>query len=456
MVHFIGIGGTGMSGIAKVLLEQGYPVSGSDIQASETTRRLENMGAQIYLGHREENLEQGVGTVVVSSAIPKNNAEVVKANRLGIPVMQRAEMLARLMKSQMGIAVAGAHGKTTTSSMISLVLEKNDCDPTVVVGGELNDIGGNAKLGTGQYMVAEADESDGSFLYLYPYVTVVTNIEDDHLDYYGTRENIVKAFVEFISHTHRDGFAVLYLDDPTIEAIMPKINPGTKIITYGFSPQANFWARDIRLNGMTSRATVLRDKKVLGELQLNIPGKHNLQNALAAIAVGTNCGLTFTEVVSALESFRGVQRRFQKIGEIRGALVFDDYAHHPTELKATLAAAKTVKHSRIIAIFQPHRYTRTKLLAEEFGTAFCDADILIVNDIYPAGEKPIPGVSAGLIIDQIQKQTKQHVEYLPAREAIVRRLREIVNPGDLVITLGAGNILTVGYDLVNNMDGNKE
>ncbi len=450
-IHFIGIGGAGMSGIAKVLLELGYKVSGSDLSTSDITKRLESMGASIYRGHQEDNLDEGVDKVVVSSAVPKDNPEVVKAQRLGIPVIQRAEMLGYLMEFQKGIAVAGAHGKTTTTSMISLILEKNGYDPTVVVGGELNDIGGNAKLGAGRYLVAEADESDGSFLKLKPTVTVVTNVEDDHLDYYGTRENIQNAFREFISRTPHEGFSVLCLDDPVLSKMIPQIKGAARIITYGFSPEADFSAVNINLEKIPTSATVLLQGKVLGEIYLNIPGKHNVLNALATVAVGINCGLSFQEIVNGLQAFHGVQRRFQQVGRIEGIQVVDDYAHHPTEIKATLAAARTTRPKRVVAVFQPHRFTRTQLLAHEFGTAFTDADILIINEIYPAGEKPIPGVSARLIVDQIKAQTRQPLEYIENKNDITKRLLEIVQSGDLVITLGAGNIWTVGQELVRTL-----
>lgn len=447
-MHFIGIGGAGMSGIAKVLLELGYKVSGSDLSSSEVTKRLESMGASIYRGHQENNLDERVDTVVVSSAVPKDNPEVVKAQRLGIPVIQRAEMLGHLMDLQKGIAVAGAHGKTTTTSMISLIFEKNGYDPTVVVGGELNDIGGNAKLGTGKYLVAEADESDGSFLKLKPTITVVTNVEDDHLDYYGTRENIQKAFREFISRTPKEGFSVLCLDDPVLSKMIPQLKGEPQIITYGFTPEAHFTAVNINLDGITTSATVLQQGKALGEIFLNVPGKHNVLNALATVAVGINCGLTFQEIVNGLQSFHGVQRRFQHVGRVNDIQVVDDYAHHPTEIKATLAAARTTRHKRVVAVFQPHRFTRTQLLAHEFGTAFTDCDILILNEIYPAGEKPIPGVSAQLIAEQIRAQTHQTLEYIADKNDITKRLLEIIQPGDLVLTLGAGNIWTVGQELV--------
>jgi len=451
-IHFIGIGGSGMSGIARVLVELGYRISGSDLQASDVTRRLEALGATIYKGHEGDNLDAGVDFVVVSSAIPRNNAEVMKAQALGIPVIQRAEMLGQLMKKQKGIAIAGAHGKTTTTSMVSLVFEKNGLDPTVVVGGELNDIGGNAKLGNGEYLVAEADESDGSFLKLQPEITVVTNIEDDHLDYYGTRENIENAFVEFIMATPTYGFSVLCLEDPVLRRLFPSLKGKKKIFTYGFTNEADFHAENMVLNGNETKADVYYHNELLGQLNLSIPGRHNILNALAAVVVGMNCGLNFEGIAASLQSFGGVQRRFQKIGDIGEIKIYDDYAHHPTEIKTTLTAARTMQPKRLVVVFQPHRFTRTQLLSQEFGSAFKDADLLIVNEIYPAGEKPIPGVDAQLIINEISKQTGQKVEFIAETKAITPRLIETVRSGDLVMTLGAGNIWTVGFELFKTLN----
>jgi len=447
--YFVGIGGAGMSGIARVFLELGYKVSGSDLNYSESTRRLEQLGATIYQGHRETNLQPDVDALVVSSAIPKDNPELVKAQSLGIPIYHRADMLGRLMLRQKGIAVAGAHGKTTTTSMISLVFEKNGLDPTVVIGGELTDIGGNAKLGRGQYLVAEADESDGSFLKLHPFISVVTNIEDDHLDHYGTRENIEAAFLEFLNLTNQEGMAVLCLDDPVVKKLLLKVTK--RIVTYGLQPGADYTAQNLELAGLGSSAEVLYRGEVLGKLVLSVPGRHNVQNALAAIAVAMEAGLKFKDIADALCDFKGAQRRFQKVGEVRGVQIYDDYAHHPTELKATIAAARTLRPGRVVAVFQPHRYSRTHFLYREFGSAFKDADLLLVNEIYPAGEQPIPGVDAGLIVEQVRTQTNQPTEYIKDKAALVERLAEIAQPGDLVITLGAGNIWTVGLDLYQKL-----
>lgn len=450
-IHFVGIGGAGMSGIAKVFLELGQRISGSDLQASDTTKRLETMGCKIYVGHHENNVDTEVGKVVVSSAIPQDNSEVVKARELGIPIVQRAEMLGELMKRQKGIAIAGAHGKTTTTSMISLIFEKNGYDPTVVIGGELNDIGGNAKLGEGEYLIAEADESDGSFLKLHPFITVVTNIEDDHLDYYGTKENIQKAFLNFIGLTDPQGFVVLCMDDPVLSRMLPGLVDERKVVTYGLNESADFSAANLQIAGGTTKFSVKRDGEELGVIQLSVPGKHNIQNALAAVAVGMNCGLTFEEISQSLRPFRGAHRRFQSIGEIGGIMIFDDYAHHPTEIKATLAAAKTMDARRIVAVFQPHRYTRTKLLAREFGSAFQDADVLFLSEIYSAGESPIPGVSARMILEEIQRATGQPVCYVPDKNQIVGKLLETAREGDIILTLGAGNIWTVAYELYDTL-----
>ncbi|MDD4665136.1 MAG: UDP-N-acetylmuramate--L-alanine ligase [Clostridia bacterium] len=446
-IHFIGIGGAGMSGIAQILLNLGYHISGSDLQTSEITERLVSLGAVIYLGHHENNLDNRVHTVVISSAIPLNNPEVVKAQSSGIPVIQRAEMLSRLMKRQKGIAIAGAHGKTTTSSMISLLFEKNNYDPTVVLGGEVSDLGGNAKLGRGELIIAEADESDGSFLKLCPTITVVTNIDDDHLDHYGTPEKIREAFYKFVLKTPPDGFAVLCADDPGVAALIPEVEEEVKLITYGFSPTADYMARDLRLEGFHTKFIVENRGQVLGEIVLKIPGKHNVYNALAAIAVGMECGLPFAKIAKNLLDFRGVQRRFEKIGEVNGVCIYDDYAHHPSELKATLAAAKTVGAQRVVAVFQPHRFSRTQFLKQEFGRAFQDADVLVMTEIYAAGERPLPGVSARLLLEEIEKQTGQKTEYIPDKDLIALQLAEMVRPGDLVLTLGAGDIWSVGVAL---------
>lgn len=445
-VHFVGIGGSGMNGLAQIMVEKGYEVSGTDIKASDTTSRLQELGAAVHIGHSAD-YAKGAARLVVSTAIAADNPELVWARENGIPIMHRSDVLAWLMQNQKGVAVAGAHGKTTTTSMIALVLENNGLEPTIVVGGGLPQIQGNAKWGNGRYMVAEADESDGSFLKLHPYFAVVTNIEDDHLDHYGSVENIIKAFQEFIGMVPPEGCAVLCIDDPQVQALAGLCRG--KVITYGRSPDADYCLREAVTVGLTSRGQVEYRGQFLGEMLLNVPGEHNQLNALAALAVGRELGLRFDQAVRALQPFQGAQRRFQVLGEIDGIKVVDDYAHHPTELKATLKAAKATEATRVIALFQPHRFTRTKYLFREFGGAFGDADIIGITEIYSAGEPPIPNVSAGLIVQEVIRQGGREVQYFPDLECSLEFLGSIVRPGDLVLTLGAGNIWTVGEKLVS-------
>lgn len=448
-VHFIGIGGAGMSALANILLALGYRVSGSDLVATHVTQRLEALGGKCYLGHDANNL-QDARLVVISSAINGDNPELAKAREKGIPVIHRAELLAWLMSRQKGIAVAGAHGKTTTTSMLALTLEKNGLDPTIIIGGELNDIGGNAKLGRGKYVVAESDESDGSFLKLKPLAAIVTNIEDDHLDHYGSLENIKAAFRAFLGSLPGHGRAVVCLDDPNIREVIAGLN--VPLVTYGLDHRADYTLGEIVLQGCRTRGEVYYRGSRLGVLELFVPGRHNLLNALAVVALARWLGLEFAGIASALKEFRGVGRRFQFIGEAGGVRVFDDYAHHPTEIKATLQAARTLKPSRVVAFFQPHRYTRTALLHERFGEAFRDADLIILTEIYSAGEPPLEGVSARLIIDAVEKYDGRPVVYFPGLDEAVRHLAGIVAPGDLVLTLGAGNIWTAGKKLLAQLE----
>lgn len=443
-IHFIGIGGAGMSGIAKILLQLGAKVSGSDMKESDTTKRLREMGAEIFIGHDEKNINQNVGAVVYSSAIPEDNPERMEAKRRGIEILARAEMLARLMARQESIAVAGAHGKTTTTAMISLMLETNNLDPTIVIGGDLKQIGSNAKLGLGKYLVAEADESDGSFLKLFPKIAVITNIENDHLDYYRSVKNIFNAFVKFVEQLPEDGFAVICLDNEALKKIKNTVKGN--YITYGIDEEdADYTAKNLSFQGTQSRCEVFYRGNKLGVLELNVPGKHNILNALAAVATGMKLGLTFEQTVNGLKQFTGAKRRFEFIDKVGGITIFDDYAHHPTELQATLRAAKTAGYNRIVAIFQPHRYTRTKLLQFEFGDSFSDADLVVINEIYSASEKPIPGVSAQLIINAVRNSDDQkEVVYCETENDIVEFLCKEGKPGDLIITMGAGNIRQAG------------
>jgi UDP-N-acetylmuramate--alanine ligase len=435
-----------MNGIAMIMLGLGFIVSGSDQKPSAVTERLEALGATCYTGHSRSNLGNA-DLVVASTAIPPENEELAEAKKRGLPVVHRSEMLAWLMNRQKGIAVAGAHGKTTTTSMLALVLEKNELDPTIVIGGELTDIGGNAKLGLGEYMVAEADESDGSFLKLDPLVEVVTNIDDDHLDHYKKVENILAAFREFLAKVPENGLAVVCLDDPRLKAMLDVYSRPYE--TYALDdPGADYTLQDIRLDDHTTAGDVYCRGLKLGTLRLKVPGRHNLSNALAVVAAGRFVGLSFDQIASVLENFSGAGRRFQLTGEVNGIKVIDDYAHHPTEIKATLKAAAQVKSGRVISVFQPHRYTRTSILGERFGDAFKDADIIIISELYSAGEHPIAGISAGTIITAIEKQDGRKVIYLATKKEIVEFLARTVRPGDMVITMGAGDIWNAGVELV--------
>ncbi|HEX3032172.1 MAG TPA: UDP-N-acetylmuramate--L-alanine ligase [Bacillota bacterium] len=444
-VHFVGIGGSGMSGLAQIMVAKGYQVSGSDMKESETTIRLRQQGATVHIGHAAEYVK-GAELLVVSTAIKEDNPELLQAKSEGITIWHRSDILAWLMENQKGICIAGAHGKTTTTSIISLVLENNNLDPTIVIGGGLAQIQGNAKQGNGEYLVAEADESDGSFLKLHPYFAVITNIEDDHLDHYGTVENIIRAFEQFVARIPETGVAILCYDDPQVKALAKHCRSG--IISYGLSAGADYRLDEIGTTGTQSRGKIYYRDQYLGEMVLNVPGDHNQLNALAAVAVGRHLGLAFEDIVSALQSFRGAQRRFQILGEVDGITVVDDYAHHPTELKATLKAARDTSAQRVVALFQPHRYTRTRQLHQEFGRAFSNADVIAVTEIYSAGEAPIPNVDGGLIVTAIEENEKRPVTYLPSLGEALTYLKELVQPGDLVLTLGAGNVFTVGEQLV--------
>ncbi len=450
-VHFIGIGGAGMSGLAKILLELGYRVTGSDLASTAVTQRLLALGGTCYIGHHKENIKD-TGLVVVSSAISEDNPELLEANKTGVPVIHRADLLAWLMRGQKGLAVAGAHGKTTTSSMLAVTLEKNNLDPTIVVGGELNDLSANAKLGLGEYLVAESDESDGSFLKLDPLAVIVTNIEDDHLNYYGSIDSMKAAFSMFLNKIPEQGIAVICLDDPYVSEIIGSLE--VPLVTYGFNGKADYTLRDISLNGQGSGGAVYFHEEYIGRLELSVPGKHNLSNALAVVALCRWLGLDFEGISKALRSFGGVGRRFELIGEAKGVKIIDDYAHHPTEIAATLKAARQVHKQRLIAVFQPHRYTRTALLKERFGKVFGDADLVLISDIYGAGEKKLPGVTAGLIIEAVEKNMGKQVIYCPALADVVNYLLDIVRPGDLVMTLGAGDIYNAGIELANRLKGN--
>lgn len=447
-IHFIGIGGIGMSGIAEVLLNLGYEVSGSDIRETEITRRLEQLGAQVYYQHQGKNIE-GSGVVVVSSAIKEGNPEIHAAAEKLIPVIPRAEMLAELMRMKYGVAVAGTHGKTTTTSLIATVLAHGGLDPTVVTGGKLNSIGSSAKLGQGDFLVAEADESDGSFLKLLPTIAVVTNIDPEHLDYYQGIEQIKEAFLQFIDRIPFFGLAVLCLDQENVQDLIPQLKK--RFTTYGLSSQADFQAKDMSFDGPHTSFELVHMGKPIGKLTVQMPGIHNVYNVLATVATAFELDVDFKTIQEALAGFSGIQRRFQKKAEIEDILVFDDYGHHPTEIKATLRAAKRGWRRRVVALFQPHRYTRTKALFDDFLTAFYEADVLVITDIYPAGEEEIEGVHARHLFEGIREHGHRDVHYISDRHEILQYLLTVIMPGDLVITLGAGDIFRVGEDLIEEL-----
>ena len=449
-IHFVGIGGIGMSGIAEILLNLGYQVSGSDQKRNETIERLERLGAKIHVGHAAANVE-GAHVLVYSSAVSRDNVEVQAARQHQVPTIPRAEMLAELMRLKYGIAVAGTHGKTTTTSLVAAVLAEGRLDPTIVVGGRVSHLGSNARLGQGEFLVAEADESDGSFLKLAPTIAVVTTIDAEHLDHYGTLEAIRAAFLTFVNKVPFYGSVVLCLDQPNIQMLLPHVEK--RLITYGLESGADLVARRLQLSGMTSRFEVHHRGNLLGECTLQIPGRHNVLNALAAIGVGLDLEIPFRTIQTALAGFAGVQRRFQIRGTAGGVTVVDDYGHHPAEIRATLAAAKAGFDCRVVTVFQPHRYSRTQHLRQEFLTAFNQADVVVVMDIYAAGEAPIAGVSAADLVEGIRAHGHRHVTYLGGdRARIVDYVCEISRPGDLVLTLGAGDVSQMGSDILRRLD----
>ena len=444
-IHFVGIGGIGMSGIAEVLLNLGYKVSGSDLRASEITERLGSLGGEIFFGHARENVAQA-DVVVISSAVHDDNPEVIEAHDRMIPVIPRAEMLAELMRMKYGIAVAGTHGKTTTTSMVATLLSRGGIDPTIVIGGRLNSIGTNARLGQGQFLVAEADESDGSFLLLSPTIAVVTNIDADHLDFYSGIEEIKDTFVEFINKIPFYGLAVLCLDNGNVADVLPRVKK--RFTSYGLSAQADYRATEVRHTGFSTGFVAHHKGARLGEITFAMPGAHNVLNALAAIAVAMELDIPFETIRDGFASFGGVGRRFQMKGEGKGVMVVDDYGHHPTEIRATLAAAKAGFDRRIVLVFQPHRYSRTKELFEEFVQAFHDADVLILTDIYPAGEAPIEGVTAESLAGRIRRHGQRDVTWISERDKLCEHLQRVLQPGDILMTLGAGNVWQLGETML--------
>lgn len=451
-IHFVGIGGIGMSGIAEVLINLGHQVSGSDLRESDTTRRLAKLGARVELGHHRDHVE-GADVVVVSSAVHDDNPEVQGARERLIPVIPRAEMLAELMRLKYGVAVAGAHGKTTCTSLVATLLAAGGLDPTVVVGGKLAALGSNARLGSGEFLVAEADESDGSFTRLSPVVVVVTNVDREHMEHYGSDQALDEAFVEFMNKVPFYGAAILCLDDVRLTGLIPRVNKRT--ITYGLSSQADLQARDLRPAGLGTRFALYVRGEAAGTVELTLPGRHNVQNALAALAVALELGVDLEEARGALGRFQGVARRFEAKGQAPGgALVVDDYGHHPTEIKATLAAARECwPDRRLVVAFQPHRYSRSRDLFEEFTTAFYGADELLVLDIYAAGEPEDPSVSAAGMAEAIRAHGHRSVEYVGSRQEAAARLATLLGPTDVLLTMGAGDVWRLGEELVESHAG---
>ncbi len=449
IIHFVGIGGVGMSGIAEVLHNLGYKVQGSDISKNANVKRLENMGIKVFIGHNAKNIEN-VDVIVRSSAIKDNNPEIIEAYNRGIPVIPRAEMLAELMRMKYSIAVAGSHGKTTTTSMIGTILNHANMDPTIVIGGKLDSLGSNAKLGKGEFLVAEADESDGSFLLLNPTIAVVTNIDEEHLDHYkGGLEEIKDTFIQFINKVPFYGVGILCLDHPNIQEILPKIEK--RVITYGFLSQCDIRGENIEIKEFSSSFDVFIKDEFKGRIKIKMPGIHNVSNALGAIAAGYELEIPFEKIKEALDDFAGVNRRFYLKGYYRNAMVIDDYGHHPEEIKATLKGVKEAFNREVIVVFQPHRYSRTQALLNSFATAFYNADKLIVTEIYPAGEEKIEGISGEVLYERIKDFGHKDVIFIPEFNEIIKYLKEVITDNSIVITLGAGNVWQIGEKLLGKM-----
>ncbi len=445
-VHFVGIGGIGMSGIAEVLLNLGYAVTGSDLHESEVTERLRKLGAQVFAGHQEDNLAVNPSVVVISTAVKYANPEVLEARRRHIPVIPRAEMLAELMRMKYGIAVAGSHGKTTTTSMVAAVLSAAGMDPTIVIGGRVRMLGTNAKMGQGEILVAEADESDGSFLLLSPTIAVVTNIDREHMDFHQTMERLNESFLDFINKIPFYGLAVLCLDNANVRALLPKVRK--RFTTYGLSPEADFSAQDLKIKTDGVELSVLHRSEALGKLSLQLLGRHSATNALAAVAVAQELEVPFSRAAEALEAFSGIHRRFEIKGEPKGIMIIDDYGHHPVEIQATIGAIRESWKRPLTVIFQPHRYSRTRDLFDDFLTAFEGADRLILTEIYAAGEDPIPSASSAVLYQAIKRKGHLDVEFIADKSQIAAQLAGRLVSGDVVLTLGAGDIYKVGEALV--------
>ncbi len=447
-IYFVGIGGSGMSGIAQVLLNLGYAVWGSDLHESGSVARLRKLGARIRIGHQADSVE-GADVVVISSAVRTDNVEVVEARRRGIPVIPRAEMLGELMRMKYGIAIAGSHGKTSTTSMVAQVLSHSGMDPTIVIGGRLGILDSNARLGKGDLMVVEADESDGSFLKLTPTLAVVTSIDHEHLDHYGSLEGLQDAFVGFLNKVPFYGTGIVCLDEPNIQSILPRLE--RRVTTYGMATQADLMAANPQVKGFTSTYEAIYHGEKLGKIRLQVPGRHSIYNSLATLAVGLDLEVPFDTIAQHLSEFQGADRRFQIKGAVAGITVVDDYGHHPTEIRTTLDAVREGWDGRIVVVFQPHRYTRVRDLREEFECSFYQADVLLITDIYPAGEAPLEGVDADSLAQGIITHGHRNVVRVPRVEDVPAALRERVQSGDLVITLGAGDVTDVGDRLLEQL-----
>ncbi len=447
-LHFVGIGGIGMSGIAEVLVNMGYEISGSDINDSISTKRLQKLGIKIYLGHNASNIK-GTDVVIISSAIGKTNPELVKAHEENIPVIARAEMLAELMRLKYGIAIIGSHGKTTTTSIVSAVLRAGHLDPTIVVGGRVKSLGTNAHLGKGDFMVVEADESDGSFQMLSPVISVLTNIDDEHLDYYGSIENLINSFRVFIDKIPFYGLAVLCIDCPKVKEIAKQYEK--RALTYGFTDEADLYFENFAAEGFKTRFEVIYKNNNLGTVELGIPGKHNALNALAAIGVGIELGISFDDIKTALNEFNGIERRLQLKGEVNNILIIDDYGHHPVEIKTTLKSIEEAFQKKPVVIFQPHRFTRTQMLFNDFVNVLSEIKTLYVLDIYPAGEKPIEGINSELLVKEINRSGTNNAYYIKDIDELFKHVKMNTNPGDIILTSGAGNVWKHGEELLREL-----
>ncbi len=448
IIHFVGIGGIGMSGIAEVLKNLGYEVTGSDMKTSSNIERLKDIGIKVYIGHEAANINSA-HVVVISSAVQKDNVEVIEANQRAIPIIPRAEMLAEIGRLKYSILVAGSHGKTTTTSLISTILSHAGIDPTVVIGGRLKATNSNAMLGRGEFIVAEADESDGSFLKLNPTIAVATNIDNEHLDYFGSISELKNSFAAFLNKVPFYGQLVICIDDSNIREILPLLN--RRYTTYGFSEEADFFALNIKMGFITAEYDLYNRKKLLGKIKIPLSGKHNILNSLSAIIVALSLRIDLHLIQESLNNFEGIKRRFEFKGEFKGIKIFDDYGHHPTEIQMTLKGIRENTGKRIVVVFQPHRYTRVRDLMNDFGVSFSDADRVYILDIYPAGESPVEGINSLKLMKKI-KDNGTDVIYVESTEELVNRLREDCRADDIVITLGAGDVWKVGEELLKIAD----